>query len=423
MNKKKTLLIVLFIIAVVGIAFLLYWFFFRPAPSVIIPPVLPSEEIPGKLPDIAPGEKIPTEQPSGIGLPLVGEELPEVGIPIIPTIPIRPGEIGLGIGEIANGGRTLIKPLAIDKQATSNIFLASNQQGINFYDQDSGQFYQIQSDGSETLLSKKIFHDVQQITWSPNSQRAVLEYPDGFKTVYDFEQEEQVSLPNNWYDFSFSPTSDQLVFKSDSRYPEDKWLSIANYDGTNYNASKVIPSWSPNRQVVAISRTGEPRGTWEQEVLLIGAHQENYKSLIIEGRGLETKWGPKGNILLYSVYSDTTNFNPTLWVSTAAPGIIGQQKMQINLQTWANKCTFNQAGTSLYCAVPQTLADGSGLVPEVNDQIIDDFYRVDLATGNLEFLAESAFTNVDVRQLVVDQQEEHLYFVDQGGSLQMINLK
>ena len=103
--------------------------------------------------------------------------------------------------------------------------------------------------------------------------------------------------------FFFSSQSDKIAAKSIGLAPENRWLITSDPDGKNVsyiehmgeNAHKVIVDWSPTRQFVAMSLTGEPLGEDRQQVLFIGQNNENFPSIIVEGYGLETKWSPTGD--------------------------------------------------------------------------------------------------------------------------------
>ncbi len=426
-KNKKILVIVLFVIIVIGVAWLLYFVFFRKAP---VPPeeiIPPTEEItPPHLPVTRDDwEKMTIEQRIQEGLPATEwiEEEEELAPPLAEMIVPQ-------IDEIAQGGRTWITPISDDpvKGAT----LSSDGMSNFYYDEQSGHFYEIDNLGNKKLLTDQIFYDVENINWAPTKEKAIIEYPDGFKVMYDFSKEKQYTLPKNWQEFSWDSGGDRIVFKSMSQYPENTWLAVAGSDGSQAkpiehmgdNADKVIVSWSPNGQVAAFSATGNPRGTWEQEILLIGQHQENFKSLVIDGRGFEPKWSPYGDKIVYSVYSDNSDYQPRLYIVDAQGESIGKNKINVNLATWAHKCTFNNSGAFLYCAVPEELPEGAGLIPELAENSRDDFYKINAFTGEITFLAEGAMGGYNVKDIYLSSDEQYLYFVDKNTErLRSLKLK
>ena len=415
-KTKKILIIIGFIILVLFLAFLLYIVFFK-KPAVVVKPVEPPAEVLPRLPvSRDEWERMTVSERIQQDLPLV--EWPEEDLSPKEIISEEAEMIVAQIDEIANGRKTWVSPVVIGpvKGAT----LSVNGDTSIYYDPKTGYFYETDYLGNKTLMSDQIFYNVQNINWAPSKDRAIIEYPDGFKVMYDFNKKKQYTLPNNWEDFSWDPAGNRIAFKATSRYPENNWLSISLADGSQAkpiehlgdNADKVTMSWSPNNQIVAFSSTGKPRGTWEQEMLLIGQNNENFKSLIIDGRDFEPQWSPQGNKLAYSVYSAEFDYQPRLYIVDGQVDNPGANKKVLNLATWAHKCAFNNKGSFLYCAVPKDLPEGAGLVKELAEGIRDDFYKINTKTGDISFLAEGAMGGYNVETIYVSKNEDYLYFTD-----------
>ena len=428
---KKFIIIIGFLVIAGGLAWLLWLVFFRPA----VPPVRPAlpiekEVVPPRLPVAREAwEKMTYEERVRLGLPPTEwtEEVvpPEVAPPVSPVEVVVPE-----IDEVAEGRKTWVNPVSAEPALAAT--LSIDGKNSFYYDKDQGKFYKIDSLGNKELLTDQSFYNVEEVNWAPTKDRAVLTYPDGFKIMYDFDRKKQYTLPKNWEDFSWDPSGARIAFKSTSRYPENNWLAIARPDGSQAqpiehmgdNADKVVVSWSPNNQVIAFSATGAPRGAWEQEILLIGQYGENFKSLVVDGRGFEPEWSPAGDKIAYSVYSVESGYQPRLYIVNAQGADIGTGKINLNLATWAHKCTFNKSGATLYCGVPRDLPEGVGLIPELATRIRDDFYKIDVATGEISFLAEGAMGGYDVEKIYLSDDESLLYFVDKNmGRLRYIRLK
>jgi len=425
MDKRKIFLIIGFLVVVAGLGWLIWLIFFQPAPPVM--PIVPEEEevIPRLPVSRTEWERMTIKERETAGLPKFEwpeeEEAPEV-LPEEITVP--------KIDQVAEGGRTWVNPVSTDPVQAP--ILAADGEHSLYYNREEGRFYQIDVQGHKELLTEERFYNLENINWAPTKDRAILEYPDGFKVMYDFDQDKQYTLPKNWEEFSWDPVGSRLAFKATSDYPENNWLAVSKADGSQAepvehmgdNADKVTVSWSPNNQVIGFSATGEPRGTWEQEILLLGKNQENFKSLVIDGRGFEPEWSPQGDKIAYSVYSADSGYQPRLYLVDGDPASIGANKIELNLATWAHKCAFNDSGSTLYCAVPRELPEGAGLVPELGDETEDDFYKIDVATGEINFLAEGAMGGYDVEDIYVSDDEKYLYFVDQDmGRLRYIQLE
>ncbi|MDD5555044.1 MAG: hypothetical protein PHU57_05525, partial [Patescibacteria group bacterium] len=235
---KKIILVVAFLAVVVILGYLLYIWFFRPPAEEIIPSQPASTTAPAGLPSAQTGPGQVVEQGETGALPEGGE-----------------AEIA---SERALGGITQTVELS-PAQALSAT-LAGDGSDLQYYNQSDGKFYKVDKNGKITILSDKVFHNVETIKWAPDKNKAILEYPDGANILYNFSTNKQITLPTHWKDFDFSPDSSQIVMKSIGLDPGNRWLAITNEDGSKTTAIEAIgekdetvyPSWSPNNQVIAM---------------------------------------------------------------------------------------------------------------------------------------------------------------------------
>ena len=403
MDKKKIFLIIAFIAAAGLIGFGLYYFFFRAAPPTeVVTPEVPG--VPGALPaapEAVPGAVTPAP-PTGVA-------------PGLPTATA-----------VARGGLTESNIVA--NVPAQNTTLGADGKTLQYWNQSDGKFYRVTADGLIKPLSGETFYNVQDVTWAPDKNRALLEYPDGSKIIYNFDTQKQFTIPRHWEGFSFSPQSDKIAAKSIGLDPENRWLITTNTDGTGTkaieplgeNGDKVTVSWSPTSQMIAFSRTGDYEGLDRQEVIPIGQNHENFKSFMVEGLGFTPLWSPQGDKLLYSVYNADSGFRPTLWVAGASANQIGGRK-QIAVNTWADKCTI--AGGDAYCAVPTNLDEGAGFDESIADGTPDVFYKIDLATGGKTLLAIPQ-TDATAKDLQVSVDGQYLFYTDKSsGVIYKIRLK
>ncbi len=400
---KKILLVALFCLVIIGVGFLLYTFFFKSDsvqnPVTQTPPV---NQGGNGLPSANPGTNIPSTSNGG--------QLPSENGSQTPNTTGTPNS---------------------DTNAESNIisddaaFSAVNQSGqAQFYNQTDNRFYTVDSEGKLVTLSNKQFFGVKNVTWSPNATKAILEYPDGNKIRYDFNSEEQITLPKHWEDFAFSPAGEQIVAKSIGLDPNNRWLVVANDDGSKAknieplgeNGDKVISSWSPNNQSVAFYVEGVDFN--RKEVFFVGQNGENFKSMVTEGRGFQPLWAPKGDELLYSTYSSDNDYKPTLWIAGAQGDSIGANRRPLGLNTWANKCSYS--GASLFCAVPVTLERGAGMFPASGQNTQDLLYRINTQTGQKEIITNSATSSIN--HLSFSPDGTYLYYIE-GGTNRLRKIK
>lgn len=416
---KKVIFLILFLALVVAIGYFLWILFFRPDSITPSEPSQSTTTSPGTFPDIGSGTNEPGAEITGPGQ-LPGGFTPDTNTPI--------GQINpeaYAPDEVASGGYTQTQTIVEDRTINPSL---NNNGSINYYNSTDGYFYKIDENGNIIKLSDRIFHKVKAVTWAPNADKAIIEYPDGTKISYDFNQEKQVTLPSYWEDFSFSPDGEQITAKSMGLDEDNRWLIISGSDSSQARALQpigsragyVYPSWSPNNQIVAYYTKGVDFD--RQEIFFVGLNGENFKSTVVEGRGIEATWSKTGNNLLYSAYHSRDNYKPKLWIVAANGDNIGDNRRSLELNTWANKCTF-ASETDLYCAVPEELPAGAGMFPEVADTTRDLLYKIDLKTGakNLIAVPDEAY---NISSLIVPEDQKYLYFTDNvNGNIHQIRLK
>lgn len=406
MLNRKILIAIAFICVSAGLAFALYFVFFRQPVRVPPPQTQPRSEGTAPLGSLSPA------QPGS----------PRVPAPLAPSAPTEPS---------AQSNPTSVPVTTITNVPAFAPVRSPDGSGVHFYNPATGQFMRVDANGSMTPLSDKIFYNVSQTTWSPKDTKAIIEYPDGAKTLYNFDTKQQVTLPSHWQSFTFSPDGSQVAFLSMGAEAGNRWLAVAKDNGSNAraieplgdNAAKVIVSWSPNDNVIAFSKTPATPGAFnDQEILLVGKNNENFKSLKVAGINFIPTWSPDGALLLYSVTDSTNDLRPRLWVTRGTTDTIGQNKTPLPISTWADKCAFATT-TVAYCAVPTELPEGAGLLRDVAKTVPDTIYRVDIANGATTLVATPE-TPQTISQIIPSSDGKTLYIRNQDtGQLNAITLR
>ncbi|HTX87125.1 MAG TPA: hypothetical protein VMC41_03635 [Candidatus Nanoarchaeia archaeon] len=397
---QRVFIIIGFLALVIGLGYLLYLVFVKPSlPAAPAKPPTTATST-GKLPN------------AGVGVPVtpIATTAPS-GIPISGNKPIAAAK--------ANGGVT--QAPAINSAPTVSPTLSANGSGVQYYNQDDGKFYRVDSSGNVTPLSSQIFYNVSNVVWAPQKDKAIIEYPDNSKILYDFTAKKQVTLPSFWSEFDFSADGSQIVMKSANIDTENNYLAIANADGTGAtpieqigaNGDTVYDSWSPNNQTIAMYSQGIDLD--RQEVFFVGKNGENFKSTVVEGRGFQPEWSTAGDHLAYSVYSSANNMKPELWSVDAEGDSIGANRLDLGVATWASKCAFAN-DTTMYCGVPQTLDAGAGLFPEAAQNTADNLYRINIQTGAKQLIAVPD-GNFNMSNLSVTKDGSALFFQDDNTKL------
>ncbi|MFH0853767.1 MAG: hypothetical protein V1853_05185 [bacterium] len=409
---RKIIYIAAFLIAVFIIGLLLYMAFIAPAPTE---DENSNELSNGQLPNVNGdiNRTVDTNANTGQAVQLTNISLPA------PT-------------DVANGGKT-IAPAVVDTQSKF-LSLAGNGVDMQYYDPLTGKFYKLDRTGAQrTIMTDQIFKGVEDVTWAPNKDVAVLGFQDGANITYDFRTKKQATLPTELEEFSFSPDSTKLAAKFIGPTPGDNWLAIINSDGSEAQvieplgekASQVTVNWSPNSQIVATYQ--QSINAERQEIIPLGLQGENFKSIETNGRGFEGMYDQSGARLLYSVYNSATSYNPELYIVQSQGNSLGRNNQHLGVNTWPDKCSFGSNTNTVYCAVPIGLPRGSGLYPELSDSLPYEFYQIDIASGSKQLLAQPTDTSgtaqYSVDKVFLSAQGDQLYFSDGQGLIRTIKLK
>lgn len=395
-RTKKILFAVGFFLLSIAIGVGLYFFFFQP---LISPPTTTPTE------PATPGGSFPTS-PGATSTPTTPTE--PGTLPTSPTVP----------GEVTPGTQASPNTELLRNSVTQAVVKSPDGNGARFYSPNDGKFYRVNPDGTITAISDRQFFNVQDVNWAKKQDTAILEFPDGRNIYFDFTKDRQVTLPQHWEDFSFSPDDQRVTAKAVGLDPSNRFLFVSNADGNEahaveplgQNASKTMVNWSPNSQVIAFSMTGNAQPEGAQEILLVGENHENFKSLIVPGRGFLPAWSPTGGKILYSVYHERDSLKPSLWVSGGSGDSIGENRRSLNLNTWADKCAW-QDENILYCGVPQALDIGAGLNRDAYNDTPDDLYRIDLRTG-VSIKVNTTDQTFPIRQPVLSADGSSFIFTD-----------
>lgn len=414
---QKILLLAALAVFFIVMAIIIYNTFFRP---IVGPPVAPPTAPPPTVePELPPAAEV--------GAPRVVLPPEEIAPPVTPESITPPAVLPEGVSAVAKGGLTQITPLT--EKRVYGATLANDGENLLYYDKDLAKFYRLFPDGQSSLISEKNFFNVEKIVWDNNKEKTILEYPDGSNVLFNFKTNQQITLPKHWQDFDFAPTGDRLASKSIGVDIENRWLVIANEDGSGARAiqelrdqsERVIVDWSPNGQMVAMYANADGRD--RQKLYFIGQNNENFRLLVLPGFGFEEQWSPSGEQMLFSVYNEDSEYKPSLWISDINPDNTGSNRRPLNIDTWVSKCVFADE-ENIYCAVPRSLKKGSGFYPEENKALTaDDFYKINLRSGVKTFLARSYNTDYAVEKIMLSEDKKYLYFTDyQNGRVHKLQL-
>ncbi len=368
-RMKQALLIGGFVFGLLVLGLLIYWVFFRTTP--VETPTNQNTNAVGGLPSI---NDILSNVNTGNGNQNTNNTNGNVTLP--------------GVDSVARGGQTAVTTLTPDA-TTKNPAVAPTQQGdaVRYYDSITGKFFSVDSAGNIQQIGTAQFPNVENVTWNKTNNEVILEFPDGANVYYNLSNNKQVTLPKEFEQFDFSNDGAEIAFKYMHQDPERRVLAVSSPDGSKAktlealgeNEHRVQVGWSPTGKVAATYASYVDVN--RQEIGFIGLNKENFKGTVVEGRGFQSEYSADGTRMLYSVYSTASEYKPSLSIVDSDGENIGNNRREIGLNTFAEKCGFSKDSTTLYCGVPSDQKYGYGLEPNILNGIPDDIYKIDLKTG------------------------------------------
>lgn len=131
-------------------------------------------------------------------------------------------------------------------------------------------------------------------------------------------------------------------------------------------------------------------------------------------KGLVVNQSPNG---IYQLFNETSDIGPNLKIKNLETGII----RTLDIQTLAEKCTWNNSSSALYCGVPNSFRYGNEY-PDTWYQGLESFtdalYKINIPSNQIELISDinREYTeNIDIEFIKIDDAGEYLYFLDKSS--------
>ncbi|MBI3627404.1 MAG: hypothetical protein HY220_01455 [Candidatus Sungbacteria bacterium] len=309
----------------------------------------------------------------------------------------------------------------ITKEPVIGATLAGDGKSLLFYQKIGGNLMRADLDGGhETAISNLTVVGITNVMWAADKAYSTVGYSDARGTKY-FNQTTAASstsfLPPGVTSAAWSPKSSMIAYTE----MIGSTLRVATTDAKGKSQKTIyqtsIPdfhvSWiDPNSLILTTTPTYAVSGL--AYVIPIGGSAKNFLSR----PGLSLLPAGAKNLLLYSSTDAAGNLQDLRLVNQKTSAILDVS----GIRTLAEKCAWNQVGSSTYCAVPlgaDTInSDGSIRLPDdwyqgkVNFH--DALVKIEASTGNASLLmTDSQF---DMTHLFLTPDEKYLYFINKKDS-------
>lgn len=379
----KKILIVLVIILILALAALLVYNF-------LIKKNLEEKTGPGELPEgkegVIPGEK-------------EGEE----EITPAPTLKIK----------AISTERVLAPTLSADKTK------------VMYYSQYNGNVWQSAFNGSGlTRISSTVLNDLVKIIWSPDKTKVISIYQNAEgnigKYYYNYETNQVFPLNTNMQAITWSSNSDKILFQYIDEAGDNNHLGVANPDGSNWQNIFQMRMKDINLDWLSpeIAFYEKPSGLTQSFLFILNPLNNDLTKVLSDIYGLSIKWSPRKDKFIFS-QTINNGKNISLYVSSKD----GTAGTNTNIPSFVEKCVWSQDNRTIFCAAPKNINEAKTLPDDFYKGSFagnDDFWKVNLETGEITVLLESWERGeeiYDAVDLFLSPLEDYLFFVNKRDGL------
>ncbi|MEK7502889.1 MAG: hypothetical protein AAB556_00405, partial [Patescibacteria group bacterium] len=291
--------------------------------------------------------------------------------------------------------------------------------------ENPGHLFEREADGSnqEIRISNFTIPQILDVTWSKNSQKAVIFYNlnnEVRKILVDYSESAPKTnfLPDSVGAVAFSPDSKSMAFINSTETAENIFVANSAFGNQRKILDNNIPnleiSWSSQNLIALKTKSSYAVNGF---LYTINASGGNFAK-VTESTGLDAVWNSDGSSVAY------TNSNLDLFFLDMKTG----NKKSLGLKTVAEKCAFGNppAGGQkniVYCAIPSVIA--SGKYPDEwwqgKASFLDNIIAIDTETLDLVLYAKTVSDAVDP---IVLENDSFLLFKDKNtGELWSLKLR
>ncbi|MBI2096613.1 MAG: hypothetical protein HYT40_00425 [Candidatus Sungbacteria bacterium] len=345
------------------------------------------------------------------------------------TSPFRPSLFFPGGGDLGGGGSDAgagkgeptgetpneTKLLQIVKEAVIGPALSQDESRVFYYKRAGGNLFRAGLDGQgEENVSNLTILGIIDVAWSEDREQTIVSYAEdgGLKrfiqtvaTATTSFLPQSVTNPRwskdaaNRIVYTELAPAGSRVISADSRGKNPRALytnQIPDFSATWADASTIILTTPPSYVVPSISL-----------LLPIGNPATNF----ISERGLGILPNKAGTIFALSGVDNGGRLLPLRFINRK-----GEVVAPTSVSTFIEKCAWDTAGETLYCAVP---TNAGALLPDNwyqgKTEFNDRFVKIDSRTGNASDISSpgGAF---DATSLFADSKGQYLFFTNKTDS-------
>lgn len=280
-------------------------------------------------------------------------------------------------------------------RAVVSVTNSLNRGSILYFEKNTGKLYEYDLNSkTEKVISDKILPNFISALWSPAKEELLGSFTSNTGIIFKYiniKTGQEVALDPNIRSVAFSPDGNLMAYhyRDDATENDSGNITISQPNGQYQKKilatriKDIVMSW-PNKENMALKTPG-------QEIFFLNEAGNLTKVLDIKF-GLEEKWSPSGNKLLFSALSDNPD-DPDikLWIKDMA----SKEEKEL-IPGSAFKCVWSIDNVNIYCAIAKSPS-------------IDEIYFINTADGSNKLIAEP---DTPIKELFLSTVEDRILFIN-----------
>lgn len=293
---------------------------------------------------------------------------------------------------------------------------------IKYLTKDSGKLFQSSLDGSDKkeipFVSLK---GLIKTYWSENQESFINIYTGIIGTQRFYYELPRKTEPLNagikWLDYSKS--ENKIAYHYEDPTQGLNVIAIANPDGSS--SQSVISTRLKDAQLKWITKDNiavstAPSGLAQNILYNLNIPNRQLTRVLSGLNGLTSLWSPDGSNF---IFSQTNEKGHNITLSTAKAN--GSEIKSTDLKTFSEKCVYTQDNETVYCAEPKSIPEDAILPDDYYKKtfsINDALWKINTKNSRKDFLYEfNEDRDFDLSNLFISKDEKYLYFTNRNDGL------
>jgi len=315
------------------------------------------------------------------------------------------------------------KILPISQEKVLAPTIGSDGKSVKYFSRTDGKLYESDFNGSsKKTLSSVTLKNLVKAVWSPDKEKIVSIFSDNNATkkyFYSYSNNQTSLLGERLGYIAWSPDSKKIAYHYIDPTTGQNNISVANPDGSGWKnifktrLDNVVVEW-PIKEKISLRLP--PSGLAQGLLYAISSATGDFTKILSDIFGLNTKWSPKADKILYS-FTDNEGKSPGLALSDEQ----GAKTKDLKLAGIVDKCVWSKDDRTIFCALPQEISSNATWPDDYYKGLVilsDDFYKIDLENDAKTKIAGSTdAVGYDTQDLFLSPKEDYLFFVNKRNGL------